>query len=290
MMKIADNTLFAVRTYVTNQLNDFYTAREVEIFFEMAVAQYLNLKRFEIQMNKNKRLSESELLLFIYMCKDLKKFKPIQYILGETEWFGLILKTDERALIPRPETEELCDWIIQNNKNKENLKVLDICTGSGCIALALKKHLKNATLSAWDVSDQALELAQLNAEKTQLEIEYSKVDVLNFTENVEYGMFDIIVSNPPYVLQTDKSEMHESVLNFEPHLALFVEDSKALIFYERIIQIAQKYLLSGGTLYFETHEAYTRNVKQLLEEKAFQNVEIKCDMQNKERMIYALKP
>lgn len=290
MMKIADNTLIAVRSYVTNQLKDLYTPREIEIFFEMAAAHYLNLKRFEIQINKDKRLSESELLRFIYLCKDLKKYKPIQYILGEIEWMGMNLQIDHRALIPRPETEELCDWIIQNHKNKESLKLLDICTGSGCIALALKKHLNNATVSAWDVSEEALELARLNAQKTQLEIECAKVDVLNFNQNDEHGMFDIIVSNPPYVLQTDKNEMHESVLNFEPHLALFVEDLQVLIFYERIIQIAQKYLLSGGTLYFETHEVYAKDVKLLLEQEGFLSVEIKRDMQNKERMIYALKP
>lgn len=217
----------------------------------------------------------------------LLKQEPIQHILGVTEFYDLQIQVSKNVLIPRPETEELVEWIISNNKGKE-LNILDIGTGSGAIAIALKKHLSQAKVEAWDISDKALDIAKLNAKNNNVEVVFKQVDVLSEISLEE--KYDIIVSNPPYVLESEKSQMEKNVLTYEPHLALFVPNDKPLLFYDRIAFIGQKLLNPEGQLYFEINRAFGEQTKTMLEEKyKYNSVELKKDISSNDRMILAYK-
>lgn len=217
----------------------------------------------------------------------LLKQEPIQHILGVTEFYDLQIQVSKDVLIPRPETEELVEWIISNNKGKE-LNILDIGTGSGAIAIALKKHLLQAKVEAWDISDKALDIAKLNAKNNNVEVVFKQVDVLSQITLEE--KYDIIVSNPPYVLENEKSQMEKNVLTFEPHLALFVPNDNPLLFYDRIASIGQELLKQEGQLYFEINRAFGEQTKKMLEEKyKYNNVELKKDISSNDRMILAYK-
>lgn len=221
------------------------------------------------------------------IVKRLLNQEPIQHILGVTEFYDLQIQVSKDVLIPRPETEELVEWIILNNKSKE-LSILDIGTGSGAIAIALKKHLTQAKVEAWDISAKALEIANLNAKNNNVEVIFKQVDVLSEIQLEE--KYDIIVSNPPYVLESEKSQMEKNVLTFEPHLALFVPNDNPLLFYDRIAFIGQKLLKPKGQLYFEINRAFGEQTKTMLEEKYnYNNVELKKDISSNDRMILAYK-
>lgn len=213
--------------------------------------------------------------------------EPIQHILGITEFYDLQIQVSKDVLIPRPETEELVEWIILKNKSKE-LSILDIGTGSGAIAIALKKHLTQAKVEAWDISAKALEIANLNAKNNNVEVIFKQVDVLSEIQLEE--KYDIIVSNPPYVLEREKSQMEKNVLTFEPHLALFVPNDNPLLFYDRIASLGQELLKPKGQLYFEINRAFGEQTKTMLEEKYnYNNVELKKDISSNDRMILAYK-
>ena len=215
----------------------------------------------------------------------LKRHEPIQYILGETEFFGLTFHVNENVLIPRPETEELVELILKEN-NKIGLCVLDIGTGSGAIAIALAKHMKNADVSAWDISSKALDVAALNSKSNSATVSFKQIDALS-----DYPLdkkFDIIVSNPPYVLENEKELMEQNVLDYEPHQALFVPDNNPLLFYKRIADIASNLLNHKGKLYFEINQAKGKGMLGMLEEKGFTNVTLFQDLSNKDRMVRAV--
>jgi release factor glutamine methyltransferase len=220
--------------------------------------------------------------------KRLQENEPFQYILGEIEFYGLTIKCDKRALIPRPETEELVDWI-SGNSNIE--KVVDICSGSGCIALALKTVYKNASILGVDISEDANDLARQNAQLNQLDVTFETADALEIQADFWNTLsdLDLIVSNPPYIPENEKGEMAANVLDFEPHLALFVENNSPIIFYERIADLAQQKLKSGGLLYFELHHFYSAEVITHLEKIGFQQIEVRKDLQGKNRMLKAVK-
>ncbi|HBS53588.1 MAG TPA: peptide chain release factor N(5)-glutamine methyltransferase, partial [Flavobacterium sp.] len=230
--------------------------------------------------------SESELKIWSSILEQLKKEIPIQYILGVTHFYGLEFEVNSAVLIPRPETEELVDWIIQNSKSKaqnSRLKILDIGTGSGCIAVALAKNLLNAQVFALDVSEQALATAKTNSEKNQVQLAFIHQSIL---ETLDLGQqFDIIVSNPPYVRELEKQEIKKNVLDNEPHLALFVEDNDALIFYRKIAQLAQKNLNPQGQLYFEINQYLGQEMLDLLQGMGFKNCELRKDIYRNDRMI-----
>ena len=190
-------------------------------------------------------------------------------------------------LIPRPETEELVQWVLESAENKP-MKILDIGTGSGCIAVTLAKKLPSAEVHAWDISEDALKVARRNAERNGVKVIFSKRDML--LEPVSDEKFDIIVSNPPYVTEVEKTEMQENVLNFEPHLALFVPDDNALVFYEKIADFALTNLNKGGQLFFEINRAKGADIARLLEEKGFKNIELRKDISGNERMVMAEPP
>lgn len=215
---------------------------------------------------------------------------PIQYLLGKTSFYGLDFEVNENVLIPRPETEELVDWILESQKSKaesRKLKILDIGTGSGCIAVSLAKNLSDAKVFAIDVSEKALATAKKNAEINAVEITFISQNIL---ETQDLGQkFDIIVSNPPYVRHLEKEEIKKNVLDNEPHLALFVEDNDALIFYRKIAELAQKNLSSSGQLYFEINQYLGKEMIELLETMNFKNVELRKDIYGNDRMTRSTK-
>ncbi|WP_300569017.1 peptide chain release factor N(5)-glutamine methyltransferase, partial [Flavobacterium sp.] len=247
--------------------------------------------RVDLALNPNIELDTIQLLQWETVLSQLKEHKPIQYILGETEFFGLPFYVNGNTLIPRPETEELVDWIISVNQKRqesEPLRILDIGTGSGCIAVSLAKNLPNAKVFAIDVSDKALATAQKNAERNNTHVTFFHKDILE-TEDLEL-QFDIIVSNPPYVRNLEKEEINKNVLEYEPHLALFVEDDDALIFYRKISELALNHLSEKGQLYFEINQYLGAGMISLLQHYDFKNIELRKDIYGNDRMIFGIKP
>lgn len=236
--------------------------------------------------DKSKKITDTQYLKIDKILKRLQSAEPIQYILGETEFFGLPFLVDENVLIPRPETEELVEMILNENE-RGDCHILDIGTGSGCIAISLKKHLPKAVVCAWDFSAGALSMANQNAERNKLTVQFSQVDVLQ-----DYPidtMFDTIVSNPPYVLDSEKEVMNKNVLDYEPHSALFVPDNDPLRFYKRIADIAQKLLKEKGKLYFEINQAKGPETVEMLSAKGFEAVRLIKDLLGNDRIVAAQK-
>jgi release factor glutamine methyltransferase len=267
------------------ELKDIYSAEEIENFIFFSMNEYLGYTRRHLQLKANQSLDEKETERFKNILSELKKYKPIQYILGNTEFYGMKIRVNENVLIPRPETEELVELILQENPSSEN--ILDIGTGSGCIAISLKKHLPEATVSAIDISDEALLIAKENAILNHTLINFLQGDILKIDHSQHHDSFDIIVSNPPYVRQSEKRSMSKNVLDYEPHIALFIEDDDALKFYKAISDFALENLSENGKLYFEINEALGSDVKKLLEKKGLKNVLIKKDMSGKDRIVFA---
>ena len=211
----------------------------------------------------------------------VKKNEPLQYVLGETIFYGRRFKCDQRALIPRPETEELTDWIINDVSNDGNIRILDIGCGSGCIAITLAKELKNSTVTALDISKEAISLTEENCKINNCQVECINDDIFNFSD----AQYDIIVSNPPYICDNEAANMESNVIDYEPHLALFVPDNSPLKFYEKITEYAARNLRSRGKLYFEINRKYGKEMQLLLEKFGFINIELRKDISNNDRMI-----
>ena len=277
----------SLKSHFNKTLSEFYPNTEIQSFFNLLSEQILNMKRIDVSQNLYSVVSGKKYDKFLKAIVGLKKHKPIQYILGDTEFYGLVFKVSPSVLIPRPETEELVDWIIKDSKEKQNISILDIGTGSGCIAVTLAKKLPNAKLFALDVSAEALKLATINAETNEVEVEFIEADILDW----DFGdlKFDIIVSNPPYVRELEKEAMSANVLNHEPHLALFVKDDDALLFYRTITDVANKILKPKGQLFFEINENLGEDTKQLLVDAGYENIELKQDVFDKNRMLKAIK-
>ena len=211
----------------------------------------------------------------------VKKNEPLQYVLGETIFYGRRFKCDQRALIPRPETEELIDWIINDVSNDGNIRILDIGCGSGCIAITLAKELKNSTVTALDISKEAISLTEENCKINNCQVECINDDIFNFSD----AQYDIIVSNPPYICDNEAVNIESNVIDYEPHLALFVPDNSPLKFYEKITEYAARNLRSRGKLYFEINRKYGKEMQLLLEKFGFINIELRKDISNNDRMI-----
>lgn len=285
-MKISSNELGSAVAYFKNELASFYDKSELESMLYILFQHYFGVSKTDVVINKDRKLSESDLLLVIYAVKDLKKYKPLAYIIGEWEFFGLSFFVNKHVLIPRPETEELVQLIINDYDNHPPNNILDIGSGSGCIALSLKHHFKNTTVTAWDVSEEALKVIGKNANNLQLAIELQKVDALSNPDvNVKY---DVIVSNPPYIMNKEQTQMHSNVLDYEPHLALFVPNENPLLFYDKISDIAVKHLTKNGSLYVEINEQFGEDVALLFNKKGFNKVEIIKDINGKNRMVRAV--
>lgn len=290
-MRIPSNHIRSITKFFHDELHGLYSVEEIENFIFYAFEHYLGLTRTDLFLKANDTITESELLKFNNIVKRLKKQEPIQYILGETWFYGLKLNVNPAVLIPRPETEELVDWIVKEFRVQgSRFNVLDVGTGSGCIAIALKKNIPNAEVFALDISQEALDVVRRNAAINEVNVNFMQADILKNDPSFQYfNFFDVIVSNPPYVLQSEKESMMPNVLAHEPHLALFVNDNDPLLFYKAIINFAQKHLADKGKLFFEINEAKADDVRSLLLQSGFKNVEVKKDLSGKERMIRAEK-
>ncbi|MEN2400689.1 peptide chain release factor N(5)-glutamine methyltransferase [Flavobacterium sp. MC2016-06] len=275
------------RTQFIKELSPFYDAYEAESFFYLILEDKHKLRQIDLALNHELVFDESDFVLWDSILEQLKKEVPIQYILGKTSFYGLDFEVNENVLIPRPETEELVEWIINENASidkAKKLKILDIGTGSGCIAISLAKNLPNASVYAIDVSRKAIETAKRNAVNNNVEVTFMLQDVLEM-EALKCGC-DIVVSNPPYVRNLEKEEIKKNVLDYEPHLALFVDDNDALIFYKKIASLAQKGLLEKGQLYFEINQYLGKEMTNLLEDMSFENIELRKDIYDNDRMIF----
>lgn len=285
-MFVKENTLSAIKEYFFKTLEEIYPKEEVNSFYSILCEQYLGFTKSGLLLNSSKNLSESELLKFHYAIKDLKKHKPIQHIIGTQFFYKNEFKVNEHTLIPRPETEELVDLIVKENLDFEG-RILDIGTGSGAIAVSLNKALPKSKVTAFDVSEEALKTAQINNNEMGAKVDFQLEDILNPTYTGK--PFNLIVSNPPYVLNKEKQAMKTNVLDYEPHIALFVKDSNPLLFYQAIVDFCINNLSTGGKLYFEINEKYGFETKDLLEQNNFTDIELIQDMQGKDRMIKGIK-
>jgi len=264
-------------------LNQFYDSEESKSIFYLAATSILKVTQSELLVKKDKVLAQKDTDALTKVLHTLKTGKPVQQVLGEAFFYGLSLKINEDVLIPRPETEELVDWVIKEIKDKKE-SVLDIGTGSGCIPIAIKKTLPSVKVSSLDISVQALKVATANASLNEADIEFIEADILNYSSDKKY---DVIVSNPPYIRQLEKADMQENVLAHEPHSALFVSDEDPLIFYNAISDFALNNLNPDGYLFFEINELLWAETLQILIDKPFKNIELRKDMQGKDRMIMA---
>lgn len=271
------------RTVFQKALSSLYDEKEVESFFYLVLEKFHDKKRIDLALDPEMEMNAADLARWENVLSELKAYKPIQYILGETEFYGLPFLVNENVLIPRPETEELVELIISNNTPSKNIKILDIGTGSGCIAISLAKNLSNAEVFALDVSEAALSTAKKNAEINQVKVTLLHQSIL---ETADLGQqFDLIVSNPPYVRILEKAEIKANVLEYEPHLALFVADDDALLFYRKIAELAKKNLAANGQLYFEINQYLGNETSALLEDLGFRNIELIQDIYGNDRMI-----
>ncbi|WP_281337138.1 peptide chain release factor N(5)-glutamine methyltransferase [Flavobacterium eburneipallidum] len=284
------------RTQFIQELSTIYDAGEAESFFYLILEDKKQLKRIDLALTPDLTFSDDEIQLWNSILEQLKLENPIQYLLGKTSFYGLDFEVNENVLIPRPETEELVEWVITNqqiNESTNQLKILDIGTGSGCIAISLAKNIPNAQVFTIDVSEKALATAQKNATMNQVEVNFIKTDILKTDDLGKLPTshfplptsFDIIVSNPPYVRELEKIEIKKNVLDNEPHLALFVADNDALVFYRKIAELAQKNLSPNGQLFFEINQYLGKEMLELLENMGFKNIELRKDIYGNDRMI-----
>jgi release factor glutamine methyltransferase len=281
-VKISNNKLSSVKTFFLKELETF---EEAKLYFEICCDAWLGMTKTDLLIDKEKELSESEILKFFYGIKSLKKNEPVQYVVGETWFYDLKIGVEEGVLIPRPETEELVDWIINSESNARS--ILDIGTGSGCIPLALKNNIVKAKVSACDISDSAIIIATKNAELLKLDVNFFHKDILDDTSWDE-DKLDVIVSNPPYIPEKEKGRMNENVLEYEPDLALFVPNDSPLLFYIKIAEFSKLHLNKKGCLFFEIHEDFGQETIDMLSNKGFVDIELKQDLQGKDRMIKAV--
>ncbi len=270
-----------------NNLHGLIESRELDNIFFLLMEAYCQVSKLDLFVNKGFELKDSQLTKLNSVIGRLKLGEPIQYILGYAEFADLYIKVTQDVLIPRPETEELVRWIVKNESQREPLHILDVCCGSGCIALALKKQINHADISAFDISKKALAIAAENAKINELAIGLYQLDVLKEgLSNSNPNSLSVIVSNPPYITEKELVKLN---LEWEPRLALAVDDTAPIKFYERIADLGNVYLERGGSLYFELNEHYAENVFEMLQSKSYSSIEIALDMQGKKRMIRAEK-
>ena len=261
-----------------------YPQEEIQSFFSILALHYLKLTRLEVTLQADKELIGDEQLKILEAIERLKHQEPIQYIIGETEFYGLVFKVNQHTLIPRPETEELVEWILNDHKDTP-LTLLDIGTGSGCIVVALAHHLSAIDVTAVDISSEALKIASENASAHNVKVDFLHQNILTTTSFPK--QFDVIVSNPPYVREQEKEKMQENVLVYEPSKALFVTDEDPLRFYRKISELAITCLKPDGFLYFEINEYLSVEMEHMLHALGFKDVEVKLDIFGKHRMIKA---
>jgi release factor glutamine methyltransferase len=289
-MKVASNKLSDLYAFYKSELATVYEQDELMSIFELVCEKNLNFSKADVKQQFNENINQSDLLKIYDTCLELKTGIPVQYILKEAFFYDSFFEVSPAVLIPRPETEELVDIIITDSTiDIHQSKILDIGTGSGCIPITLKKHFPAATVVGIDVSEKALEVAKRNAVKHQVEVEFYKNDIL-MSFDIPHLSFNLIVSNPPYVLKSEAEQMEKRVLSHEPHLALFVEDNDPIIFYKRIIDLCDILLEKNGLLFFELNPLYAQAVNDYaVASNLFIFSEILLDMSGKQRFLKAQK-
>ncbi|NCC72914.1 MAG: peptide chain release factor N(5)-glutamine methyltransferase [Sphingobacteriia bacterium] len=276
-----------IRETYLKELKKLYPENESAAFLDLIIEKRLGINRLKRLSFPDLRISESEILKIHFDVRELKKHRPIQYILGESQFLDLKLLVNENVLIPRPETEELALWIVENEKSKKNLFILDIGTGSGCIALSLKQLIPESKIWACDLCEEALKVASQNATKHHLEVNFFRMNILQEVTPDLLPPLDIIVSNPPYVTEAEKAQMQFNVLGFEPPCALFVKDEDPLVYYRSICSLAASKLKPGGRLYFEINQQYGKEVTDIMKSVGFKYPVVKKDIFEKNRMVSA---
>jgi len=282
------------RDYFNKTLKKIYPTSEIDTFLFLLLEEYLNFKRIDVVLKSNFEISPEDLTLLKSSTKLLEQEVPIQYILGKTEFYGFPFILNEHVLIPRPETEELVTSVLNKISKLEplhpiekekKLKILDIGTGSGCIPISLKRSLPFAEITAIDIANEALIIAQKNASLNKVNINFIQQNILKTTALDD--IYDIIISNPPYVRVSEKIEIKNNVLKNEPHLALFVEDNNPLIFYSKIAELAKSHLTKNGTLFFEINQYLGKETVELIKLKGFNKIQLKKDIFGHDRIIIA---
>lgn len=274
------------RDYFKKELIALYDEKEIESFFYLVLESFHQKRRIDLALNQELELDSMQLLRWESVLVELKTQKPIQYILGETEFYGLKFLVNKNTLIPRPETEELVRLIISDTKTIKktvSIRILDVGTGTGCIAISLAKNIMDSAVFGIDISTKALETASQNAKINEVQVVFIEKNILS-TEDLE-EQFDVIVSNPPYVRNLEKAEISANVLDYEPHLALFVDDTDALLFYRKIAQLAMINLSQNGKLYFEINQYLGKETVALLEKTGLKNIALLQDIYGNNRMI-----
>jgi len=284
-------TLKNFRTYFTDTLKEIYPKTEIDTFFFLLIEEKLNLQRVDSVMHPDFLIIDAILSELKVILKRLLKEEPIQYIIGNTEFYGLPFKVNKNTLIPRPETEELVEWVLKEVtelqiRKIEKISILDIGTGTGCIPISLAKNLSNSSISAIDVSGDALKVAQQNATLNNVEISFLEMDILETKELPQ--QYNLIVSNPPYIRELEKVEISNNVLENEPHLALFVKDNNPLIFYSKIADLARIHLKKGGLLFFEINQYLGKETVEMLKQKDYNTITLKKDLFGNDRMVKAI--
>ena len=271
--------------YIKESLRDLYPSSEVSSLVRLIMERVCNIQPHHFLFCKDKELPESEKSRIHDIVERLKQMEPIQYILGTADFYSLQFEVDPSVLIPRPETEELVEQVILDNADQK-IKILDIGTGSGCIAITLQLDMPESKVTAWDISADALDVARENAQRFGANVNFVKQDALNAKPE---GEWDVIVSNPPYICEKEKKDMAVNVLEHEPHTALFVPDADPLLFYRAITRLAVQTLSKGGRLYFEINPIYADDTCRMMQAEGMTAVELRSDMYGKQRMAKGVK-
>ncbi|KGE13255.1 peptide chain release factor N(5)-glutamine methyltransferase [Sphingobacterium deserti] len=278
----------ALAEHYAESLSSLYDREESKQLFLMAYSFVTKKKAIQFVLENKQEVNEEAYQQFVYILDGLQAGRPIQHIIGEADFFGLRFDVNEHTLIPRPETEELADWIISAHKLEKELSILDVGTGSGCIAITLAKHLPSARVDAIDISADAIAVARKNATKLNVDVNFIEADILEWDLFMEQSQqYDIIVSNPPYITPKEQGHMHANVLQYEPHNALFVEEHNPLIFYATTVELAKQHLKDRGAIYFEINQYLSGQTIDLIRKKGFENIVLRKDLNDVERMICA---
>jgi release factor glutamine methyltransferase len=286
----AGMTVGELKNQIIEKLKHNFSEREALYLANSLLMHYLKLSKHELLVKSGEVVREMNYNEIVQAAEKLIAGEPLQYVTGEEFFYGNIFMVNKHVLIPRPETEELVDLIVKENSNSNTFNILDVGTGSGCIAVSLSLVIAGSKVVAADISKKALAVAERNNRTLGANVEFKQLDILNESSWHELGAFDIIVSNPPYIPYHEKSLMEPNVLDYEPHLALFVNDADSLIFYRKIGDLASEKLNAGGNLYFECNEFNANQVAAMLESKGFESVEVVKDINNKDRIVKSLKP
>lgn len=291
-MKLPSNLLKDIRKYYCKQLLSLYGENEADTMILILLEHYFDIDRIKIAINPDLRLNESELLTLHFAVKELMKHRPIQYVIGETSFCNLTFKVNENVLIPRPETSEMVKMIINSYQSDNIMNIIDIGTGSGCIAISMAKAFSQSHVYATDYSEKALDVARQNAKDNNVKVSFILDDIMNqamFKHWDNMLKFDLIVSNPPYIRESEKANMNYNVLDWEPPMALFVPNDNPLIFYKVVLQFARDRLNDNGRIWFEINEALGNETKKLCKENGFNKVSIINDFKGKARFVEILR-